>query len=103
MSASLATGQLNGRASSKIGDVHLDRLAMVYVRQSSPQQVLDNRESRERQYGLAQFAQCLGWPAGRVVVIDEDQVQSGRSAENRVGFQRLVTEVLKSCWDRPGT
>lgn len=81
------------RSTSKIKDVHLDRLAMVYVRQSSPQQVLENRESRERQYALAQFAQRLGWPAERVVIIDEDQGQSGKTAENRSGFQRLMTEV----------
>ena len=66
---------------------------MVYVRQSSPQQVLENRESRERQYALAQFAQRLGWPAERVVIIDEDQGRSGKSADNRSGFQRLMTEV----------
>jgi DNA invertase Pin-like site-specific DNA recombinase len=81
------------RSTSKIKDVHLDRLAMVYVRQSSPQQVMENRESRERQYALAQFAQRLGWPAERVVIIDEDQGQSGKTAENRSGFQRLMTEV----------
>lgn len=81
------------RSSSKIRDLHLDRLAMVYVRQSSPQQVLENRESRERQYALAQFAQRLGWPAERVIVIDEDQGQSGKLAENRTGFQRLMMEV----------
>jgi DNA invertase Pin-like site-specific DNA recombinase len=46
------------------------------LRQSTPQQVLENRESRERQYALAEFAQRLGWPAERVVVIDEDQGQS---------------------------
>src|SRR4029077_8980718 len=57
------------------------------------QQVLENRESRERQYALAEFAQRLGWPAERGVVVDEDQGQSGRSAENRSGFQRLMTEV----------
>ena len=81
------------RSMSKIRDLHLDRLAMVYVRQSSPQQVLENRESRERQYALAQFAERLGWPAERVVIIDEDQGQSGKTAENRSGFQRLMTEV----------
>ena len=59
----------------------------------SPQQVLENRESRERQYALAQFAQRLGWPAERVVVIDEDQGQSGKTADDRSGFQRLMTEV----------
>ncbi len=80
-------------ASARIHSEHLDRVAIVYVRQSSPQQVLENRESRERQYALAQFAHRLGWPAERVVVIDDDQGQSGKTAENRVGFQRLMTEV----------
>jgi DNA invertase Pin-like site-specific DNA recombinase len=81
------------RATSKIQDRHLDRLAIVYVRQSSPQQVLENRESRERQYALAQFAQRLGWPTERVVIVDEDQGRSGKSADKRSGFQRLMTEV----------
>jgi DNA invertase Pin-like site-specific DNA recombinase len=81
------------RSTSKILDRHLDRLAMVYVRQSSPQQVIENRESRERQYALAQLAQRLGWPAERVVIIDEDQARSARSAVRRTGFQRLMTEV----------
>jgi len=81
------------RSTSMIRALHLNRLAMVYVRQSSPQQVLENRESRERQYALAQFAQRLGWPAERVVVIDEDQGQSGKTADNRSGFRRLMTEV----------
>lgn len=88
-----ASAPLGLRATSKIRDVHLDRLAIVYVRQSSPQQVMENRESRERQYALADFAQRLGWAPERVVVIDEDQGLSGRSADNRAGFQRLMAEV----------
>lgn len=88
-----ATTMLGLGSTSKIRDVHFDRLAMVYVRQSTPQQVLENRESRERQYALAQFAQRLGWPAERVVVIDEDQGQSGKTAAEHSGFQRLMTEV----------
>ena len=56
------------RSSPKIRDRHRDRLAVVYVRQSSPHQVLENRESRERQYGLAMLAQQFGWPADRVLV-----------------------------------
>ena len=59
--------------SPKILDLHLDRLAVVYIRQSDPQQVLNHRESRERQYGLADHAVALGWPRDRVLVIDEDQ------------------------------
>ncbi|HMB07258.1 MAG TPA: recombinase family protein [Isosphaeraceae bacterium] len=91
--AALSPTTFGLRATSKIQDRHLDRLAIVYVRQSSPQQVLENRESRERQYALAQFAQRLGWPAERVVIVDEDQGRSGKSADHRSGFQRLMTEV----------
>src|SRR3954452_13865204 len=87
---SMAAGLLR---SAKIQDRHLARLAIVYVRQSSPQQVLEHRESRERQYALADQASALGWPKDRVLVIDEDQGQSGRSADDRAGFQRLVAEV----------
>jgi len=76
-----------------ITDRHLNKLAIVYVRQSSPQQVLDHQQSRERQYALAQYAVTLGWPSERVLVIDEDQGRSGRSTEHRSGFQRLLTEV----------
>src|SRR4051812_29228890 len=87
-------GPAKGRlTSAKIRDSHLERLATVYVRQSSTQQVLDHRESRERQYALADYAQLLGWPAQRVLVIDDDQGQSGARADNRSGYQRLLMEV----------
>ncbi|MDP9373946.1 MAG: recombinase family protein [Chloroflexota bacterium] len=79
--------------SEKIAPRHHDRLAVVYVRQSTVQQVLDHQESTRLQYGLAARAQDLGWAAERVVVIDDDLGQSGASAEARVGFQRLVSEV----------
>jgi DNA invertase Pin-like site-specific DNA recombinase len=68
-------------------------LAIVYVRQSSVQQVCDHKESRERQYALADHAAALGWPRERILVIDEDQGRSGRTIEQRPGFQRLLTEV----------
>lgn len=79
--------------SSKIRDQHWQRLAIVSVRQSSPQQILENRESTARQYALADDAVALGWPRDRVLVIDEDQGQSGAHAEHRRGFQRLLAEV----------
>ena len=79
--------------SPKILDRHLDRLAIVYVRQSDPQQVLNHRESRERQYALADHAAAWGWPRDRVLVIDDDQGLSGRTADQRGGFQRLLAEV----------
>jgi hypothetical protein len=79
--------------SLKVQDRHLERLAVVYVRQSNPQQVFDHQESRARQYALADHAVTLGWPKDRVLVIDEDQGQSGRSVEHRDGFRRLLAEV----------
>ena len=80
-------------SSSKILSYHLDRLAVVYVRQSTLQQVADHQESTRLQYGLAQRAQSLGWSEERVLTIDDDLGKSGRSAEGRKGFQHLVTEV----------
>lgn len=77
----------------KLHSWHRERLAVVYVRQSTVQQVLDHQESTRLQYGLANRAQALGWAAERVLVIDEDLGKSGASAEGRTGFQRLVTEV----------
>lgn len=91
--SSTGLGRPGTLRSSKILDLHLDRLAVVYVRQSDPQQVLTNRESRERQYALADHAVALGWPRDRVLVIDDDQGQSGRTADQRGGFQRLLAEV----------
>lgn len=77
----------------KVTPRHLERLAMVYVRQSTPQQVLRHQESTRLQYGLVERAVSLGWPRERVVVIDDDMGKSGSTAEGRPGFQRLVAEV----------
>ena len=72
---------------------HRERLAVVYVRQSTVQQVLDHQESTRLQYGLVSRAQALGWAANRILVIDEDLGKSGTTAQGRAGFQRLVSEV----------
>ena len=87
------TSSVGWRLSSKIRAEHLQKLAIVYVRQSSVQQVVENRESTERQYALAGFAKELGWAGSQVLVIDEDQGRSGASAEHRTGFQRLLAEL----------
>jgi len=79
--------------SSKIDARHLERLAVVYVRQSTPQQTLHHQESTRLQYGLTDRATSLGWPRERILVIDDDLGRSGGSAEGRPGFQRLVAEV----------
>ncbi len=78
---------------AKIQNAHCERMALVYVRQSTPLQVIEHRESTERQYNLRERAINLGWAPSRVEVIDEDQGRSGSSAAHRTGFQRLVSEV----------
>jgi DNA invertase Pin-like site-specific DNA recombinase len=77
----------------KVTADHLRREAYLYVRQSTLYQVANNTESARRQYDLRGRAIGLGWPAERVVVIDVDQGQSGASAADRAGFQRLVADV----------
>jgi hypothetical protein len=79
--------------SAKLRPWHLDRVAIVYVRQSTPQQVLHHQESTARPYALAERAVALGWTPDRVVTIDDDRGQSGSSIEGRPGFQRLLAEV----------
>jgi DNA invertase Pin-like site-specific DNA recombinase len=77
----------------KIRPEHLDRAAIVYVRQSSRQQVLDHSESTRLQYALGERAVVLGWARSQVAVIDEDLGVSAATADSRKGFARLVTEV----------
>lgn len=75
---------------------HLSRRALIYVRQSSPMQVVRHPESARRQYGLAERAQRLGWTAEQVTIIDEDQGKSGAgsaAAHDRAGFGQLVSAV----------
>lgn len=79
--------------SDKIASRHLERLSIVYIRQSSMTQVHRNQESTKLQYGLANMARQLGWDHERVVVIDDDLGVSASSAIGREGFQRLLAEV----------
>ncbi len=74
----------------KVTAGHLQRQAMLYVRQSTLHQVLENTESTARQYALRERAIALGWEASQLVVIDQDLGHSGASAADREGFQRLV-------------
>ena len=79
--------------SLKVQPHHLSRGAYLYIRQSSLRQVLENVESTKRQYALRSRALALGWRDEQLIVIDNDQGESGASAAWRTGFQRLVTEV----------
>jgi DNA invertase Pin-like site-specific DNA recombinase len=89
----------------KLTPAHLQRRAIIYVRQSTPTQLLQNRESQLRQYRLADYAHELGF--NQVETIDEDLGRSGSGLIERPGFQRLVTEVCQGqvgavfCLDSP--
>lgn len=79
--------------SLKVQPHHVERNAYLYIRQSSMRQVVENIESTKRQYALRGRATALGWRDDQIIVIDNDQGESGASAAWREGFQRLVTDV----------
>src|ERR1700745_887708 len=75
---------------NKITPEHLTRDAYVYVRQSTADQLLNNRESRRRQYALVARARSLGWE--HVIIIDADLGRSG-GGQLRPGFERLLAAI----------
>lgn len=83
----------------KIQPRHLHRLAVVYIRQSSPGQVRNNRESALRQGALTKRAEELGWPPERILVLQEEQGRSGSSTCGRHAYRQLAEEVVE---DRVG-
>ena len=85
--------QRAGFVPEKITRHHQDRLAIIYIRQSTPQQVERNQESTKLQYALVDRAFQFGWTHETIVTIDDDLGRSGSSIEGRLGFQRLVAEV----------
>jgi DNA invertase Pin-like site-specific DNA recombinase len=87
------TPQPRGGLSEKIFRRHRERLAIVYIRQSTVQQVERHQESTRLQYALVDRAFHLGWAREMIVVVDDDLGRSGASIEGRLGFQRLVAEV----------
>jgi DNA invertase Pin-like site-specific DNA recombinase len=72
---------------------HLNRKAVVYIRQSTPHQVVSNQESLRLQYALCQRARELGWREADIDVIDADLGLSGAAALHRQGFKDLVARV----------
>src|SRR5262245_16993148 len=84
---------MNQSQNNKVTARHLRRNAYLYIRQSTLRQVFENTESTRRQYALRQRALALGWSEEQLIVIDSDLGQSGASAVDREGFQRLVAEV----------
>jgi DNA invertase Pin-like site-specific DNA recombinase len=77
----------------KVTSQHLQRDAYLYIRQSTPRQVLENTESTKRQYALRDRAVALGWPLERIHILDCDLGKSGSQSAGRDGFQKLVGEV----------
>lgn len=77
----------------RVSPHYYERAAYVYVRQSSLRQVEQSLISKQRQYDLVNWVQQLGWPAERIVVVDDDQGKSGTSANSREGFAKLVKAV----------
>src|ERR1700737_3268967 len=77
----------------KVTQKHLEHDAYLYIRQSTPRQVLENTESTQRQYALRDRAVALGWPLERIHVLDCDLGKSGSQSAGRDGFQKLVSEV----------
>ena len=82
----------------KIAATHLDRLAVIYVRQSTPGQLRNHPESTVRQYGLADRARELGWSSDRIRTVDADL---GRSADDhnrgaRTGFNELCRLLARN-------
>src|SRR5512144_3037723 len=79
--------------SELITPAHLARKAVIYIRQSTPQQVLSNQESLRLQYALQQRAQELGWRAADIEIIDADLGLTGAFAQHRSGFKDLFARV----------
>ena len=79
--------------SELITPVHLARKAIIYIRQSTPNQMLSNQESLQLQYALEQRALDLGWRPDDVDIIDADLGLTGASAEHREGFKDLISQV----------
>jgi DNA invertase Pin-like site-specific DNA recombinase len=79
--------------SELVSPMHLQRKALIYIRQSTPHQVLSNQESLRLQYALQQRAIDLGWRPQDIEIIDADLGMTGASATHRMGFQEVVTRV----------
>jgi len=77
----------------KIADHHRSRSAYVYLRQSTPGQVLHHQESTERQYALREKAQELGWSKASIRTLDRDLGKSGTQTAGREDFKTLVADV----------
>ena len=79
--------------SERVTEQHLSRTAIIYIRQSSPHQVLTNQESLRLQYALRQRAETLGWRPEAIEIIDTDLGLSGAEVQHREGFKDLLARL----------
>ena len=84
---------MNKESTKKITPVHLEKMAYIYIRQSSLYQVENHVEGRLRQYNLVEWAMQAGWPRERIIVIDSDLGKSSASPNTRSGFGELIAAV----------
>ena len=78
---------------TKIETTHLQRVAIIYLRQSTPHQLEYNRESTQRQYALVDRALELGWSREQIIVVDDDLGLSGDGSTERSGFSNMTVKV----------
>ncbi|UCE05193.1 MAG: recombinase family protein, partial [bacterium] len=76
----------------KITNEHLIRIAIIYIRQSHPEQVKKHKESQRLQYQLVELAKELGW--AEVIIIDDDLGHSASGTVDRSGFEQLIIKVI---------
>jgi DNA invertase Pin-like site-specific DNA recombinase len=84
---------MNTSISELIQPRHVARRAVIYIRQSSPHQVLTNTESQRLQRALMRRTVELGWPESAIDVFDADLGRSATTTDGRADFQRLAAQV----------
>jgi DNA invertase Pin-like site-specific DNA recombinase len=80
---------------AKITPQHLSKIAYVYVRQSTPQQVKHNLQSQQLQYDLVDLAKAKGWAPEKIIVVDEDLGKSASSTAYRQGLEKILAHISR--------
>ncbi len=89
----MSTANLTINGHTKVTPHHTQRVAYVYIRQSSPGQVLHHKESQINQARMADYATALGWTTDQIRILTSDQGLTGATSHGRDGFQELISEV----------
>jgi DNA invertase Pin-like site-specific DNA recombinase len=89
----MTTTELTINGHTKVTPHHTQRVAYVYIRQSSPGQVLHHKESQINQARIADYAIALGWTTDQIRILTSDQGLTGATSQARDGFHELISEV----------